>query len=393
MLVTHLTYIYEDENEHDIQVQVHSLRRSFDCSHVKNQLFQLYTNARDLPHNEIISDNNELSILIIHHDYYVVTNVTLPESRRCSEQKVIIPIIAMGEGIKLQFSNLKALSIVSRECLGQRCSDAQDYNIIPILPRITMSDFYKCYVRKILDNGEPTLGVTLPCLFEIMLASARSLKDVHETSRAYGRIRSSNMLLTRIQGSFNVTFIASDDKRPCQVKDLQQGNNNSRFYNAPELLNNNRVQQISFASDVYALGFTFIELLMSGIDEKDIDAGIAPWARKSSWNIPTRQEKLVATLNRWICFYRLLLESAKLLNHTFVFSRLRTLLKAMLEENLDKRISLSEVVRGLEWLVDNSQVFGLATFVEPFSCFKAPMANDLVVLERNIHKHTLVVAW
>lgn len=375
MLVIRLNYIYEDENRCDIQVQVHSLRRSFDYPQVKKQLSQLYARARDLKHNEILSDNNELSILRIHLEYYVVTNVMLPESRCYSEQKVIIPIIAMREGIKLQFSNLKALSIVAQESLGQHCSDAKDYNITPILPRITMSDFYKCYVRKILDNGEPTLGVTLPCLFDIMLASARGLRDVHETSWAYGRIRSSNMLLIRTQGSFNVTFIASDDKRPCQAKAFRQGNNNSHFCDAPELCNKNPAQQISFASDVYALGFTFIELLMSGIDEKDIDAGIA------TWKILTRQEKLVATLNRWICFYRLLPESAKLLNHTFVFSRLRTLLKAMLEENLDKRISLSEVVRGLEWLVGNSQVFGLATFVEPFSCFKAPMADDLVILE------------
>lgn len=374
-----------------------ALRRKCSLLESKEKLCSLYHAAKKMAYGEKLSrkrsDENFFSILKTELGYYAITPLILSNPSARSVVKIIIPIIEKAGRVMLLFSKPQALKIIySTQCKGteeslqllygaqvkvfdrvssgiQECQ-AKRYIVMPILPGITVTQFYRNFINNII-KGERELGVSFVHIVEIMLAMAKDLWRIHQKGWVHSDIKSNNMLLTRSENSFKVAIIDDDDMKKIGDCRGRTKNFGAHFYHAPEISGTNSVKNASYASDVYALGITFVELLVSNMNEESIKQ------KFPSWSHPTRKEILVKYLHVWQSYYVNLPKTPALPQAEDQVTKLIKLIECMLDENPRIRISSNNVVIELASL--SNSLKSMSVIIDRIKIPSIPAAENLVV--------------
>ena len=339
------------------------------------------------------SGENFVSILKTELGYYVITPLVLSRPSSRSVVKIIIPIIERTGGVELLFSKPQALKIIySTNCKGTEESlqllygprvkvfdrvsyGVQDYKtkryiVMPILPGITIAQFHQNFINNLLD-GEEELGVDFVHIVEIMLAMAKDLGRIHQNGWVHCDIKPNNMLLTRFSNGFKVAIIDDDDMKKSSDCESRTHVFGARYYHAPEILQAGSAKNASYASDVYALGITFVELLVSNIDEESVKQKIPSWLN------PTRKDILIRQLNIWKNLYANLPNIPVQTQIVSQMTMLINLIECMLDENPMTRIKCASIVTGLSLLI--SLLKPMAISKDRIKLPSTPTTDDLVV--------------
>lgn len=374
-----------------------ALRRKLSLPESKEKLCRLYGVAKRMAYGEKLSrkrsGGNFVSILKTELGYYVITPLVLSRPSSRSVVKIIIPIIDRTGGVELLFSKPQALKIIYStrykgtkeslqllygpqvEMFERAPSEEQDYYakryvVMPILPGMTIAQFHQNFINNLLD-GEEELGVNFVHIVEIMRAMAKDLGRIHQNGWVHCDIKPNNMLLTRFANSFKVAIIDDDDMKKSSDYSASKQVFGAPYYHAPEVLKTGSAKNASYASDVYALGITFVELLGSKIDEESVK-GEFP-----SCDNPTRQQILVKQLRLWQSFYQDLPNIPALERIVPQVEVLINLIERMLDENPMTRIRCENIVEELTRLIHLLQPMGVSR--DWIKIPSIPAAADLVL--------------
>lgn len=279
--------------------------------------------------------------------------------------------ILYGEQIKIFERSNNDISQYSRK----------KYIVMPIFPGVTILEFIDLYVPNVLDPKFRALEMPLAHQIGIMLASTTALLRIHEQSWVHNDVKYNNMLITTTAAGFHVSIIDADD----MLKEGQSIPRNApigtEYYFSPELINRAFFFQASYATDVYALGISFIELLIPGIEEEE------NFSKHVSWQHFSRKEKFNAYLYAWQKKYLQLSECVNAPDlFRSVINKLIGLLDCMLRENGLLRPKTKEILQVLTSMANMLRQFQPGQTMERYN-IPALIVKDDINIDTQAARH------